>query len=214
MNHISEIRQKPFATLVQLFCRRILRGAGDFGEDELGFGMGTALALLALPGTFISIFLFDKYGSLLRWMRHDPTLDVFGAAVSDEYFFIVLAMAVTGAVVTWRWDSIFPDRRDFVNLTPLPLPTSHIFLANLSAVLLLTLIFAIDVNAGSALLFPIVICASEETFVSWWRFFGVHTSTIILASLFSCVAVFAIVGTLLAILPYRLFRPASLYVRG
>jgi len=214
MDRGHENHLKPFKTLVSLFCRRVFHGAGESAEDELGFGMGIALALLTLPGSFISLLLFDKYGSLLRWMRHDPNLDVYGAAVPDEYFFIVLAMAVTGSVVTWRWESIFPDRRDHMNLVALPLPASHIFMANLSAVMLLTLVFTIDVNAGSAVLFPVVVCASEETFVSFWKFFGAHASTIILASLFSCMAVFAIVGTLLAVLPYRLFRPVSLYVRG
>jgi len=30
-------------------------------------------------------------------------------ALPDEYFFIVLSMALTGAVAVWRWYSIFPD---------------------------------------------------------------------------------------------------------
>ena len=41
----------------------------------------------------------------------DPLL----VALPDEYFFIVLSMTVTGAVAVWRWDAIFPDRRDYMN---------------------------------------------------------------------------------------------------
>ena len=46
-------------------------------------------------------------------------------------------MTVTGAVAVWRWDAIFPDRRDFMNLVPLPISTRTIFFANLVAVLFL-----------------------------------------------------------------------------
>ncbi|HZE25867.1 MAG TPA: hypothetical protein VE083_00700 [Terriglobales bacterium] len=204
----------PFFRLVRLFTGRVFHGGGEPEAEELNLGLGAALALLALPGSFISLLLFDKYGSLLRLMRGQTNFDVYAAAVPDEYFFIVFSMVVTAAIVTWRWDSIFPDRRDYANLVPLPLPMRQIFLANLTAVLLLTAVFAVDLNAGSAVLFPIVVSASQETFLFFGQFALVHALTIILASVFSCLAVFAIVGVLLSVLPYMAFRRISLYVRG
>ena len=205
--------QLPFFRLVQLFVDRIFHGNGDLGSEELDLGLGSALALLALPGGFISLLLFDKYSSLLRLMRGEVNFDVYGAAVPDEYFFIVLSMVVTGAVVTWRWDCIFPDRRDYANLVPLPLSLRQIFFANLVALLFLTLVFAVDINAGSAILFPIVVSASQETFLYFGQFALVHALTIVAASMFSCFAVFATVGVLLSVLPYKAFRRISLYVR-
>ena len=203
----------PFFRLVKLFLSRICYGGGETGAEELGFGMGAALALLALPGGFISLLLFDKYGSLLRVMRGQTDFDVYAAAVPDEYFFIVLSMVVTGALVTWQWDSIFPDRRDYTNLVHLPLSMRDIFFANLVAILFLTAAFAVDINAGSAILFPIVVSASQETFLYFGRFALVHALTVILASAFSCVAVFGTVGALLSFLPYRAFQRISMYVR-
>ena len=93
------------------------------------------LSLLALPGALYSTLLFEKYSTLLLWMRGQHNFDPVTATVPDEYFFIVLSMVVTGAVAVWRWDSIFPDRRDYVNLVPLPISTRVIFLANLTAIL-------------------------------------------------------------------------------
>jgi len=95
----------PFFRLVSLFVDRIFHGGGESAEDDLDFSLGLILSLLALPGGFYSIFLFDKYGSLLQWMRGQNSFDPLAAALPDEYFFIVLSMVVTGTVAVWRWDS-------------------------------------------------------------------------------------------------------------
>src|ERR1700730_11027422 len=154
---------KPFPLLVRLAMNRIFHGSNS-GEEELNMSMGLLLVLLAVPGGFVSIFLFDKYGSFLQWLRGQTKFDPLAAALPDEYFFIALSMVVTGGVALWWWDSIFPDRRDFANLVPLPIPTSSIFRANSVAVLILTCLCAIDVNAASSILFPVIVGASEPRF--------------------------------------------------
>jgi hypothetical protein len=204
--------QKPFARLVRLFVGRIFHG-GDSGNDELGLGMGLVLSLLAMPGGFYSLLLLEKYATLLQWMRGQREMDRLAGALPDEYFFIVLSMTITGVVAVWRWDSIFPDRRDFSNLVPLPLATRTIFFANLTAVLYLALILAVDVNAISAVLFPLVVSASENAFGFFAQFIGVHALVVALASVFSFFAVFAVVGILMIALPYREFRWISFYLR-
>ncbi len=203
----------PFALLVQLFMSRILHGrSGE--EDELNLSLGLVLTLLAVPGGFISLFLFDKYGSLLQWLRGQTNFDPLMAALPDEYFFIVLSMVVTGGVALWWWDSIFPDRRDFANLVPLPIPTSRIFLANTVALVFLAGLFAIDVNGASSILFPAVVGASQPTLGFVVRFAAVHALVVMAASIFSFFAVFAVVGLLMLLLPFALFRRISLYIRS
>jgi len=91
--------------------------------------MGLLLSLLPFPGGFYSIFLFEKYSTLLQWMQGRSDVDPLAAALSDEYFFIVFSMVVTGVVAVWRWEDIFPDRRDYANLVPLPISMRHIFFA-------------------------------------------------------------------------------------
>jgi hypothetical protein len=206
--------QKPFFTLVRLFIGRVFHGTGESGQGELDLSMGLVLSLLPLPGAFYSIFLFEKYSTLLQWMQGRSDVDPLSAALPDEYFFIVFSMAVTGIVAVWRWDSIFPDRRDYSNLVPLPISTRTIFFANLLAILLLTLVLALDVNAASALLFPLVVSASVNAFSFFAQFFLVHAFILVSASLFSFFAVFAIVGILMVTLPYVVFRRISLYLRA
>jgi hypothetical protein len=207
-------RERPFGRLVQLFVERVFRGGGDTDAEGLDLGVGLTLTLLAIPGGFVSVFLFDKYGSLLQWLRGQVNVDALVIAFPDEYFFIVLSMTVTGAIAVWRWDVIFPDRRDYMNLVHLPVATRTIFLANLLAVAFLAGLVAIDVNAASCVLFPMVVSASQGTLLFFLKFAAVHALGVLLSSLFSFLAVFAILGLLMAALPPRLFRRVSAYARG
>ena len=207
-------RHRPFARLVRLFTARIFHGGGDDDSEGLDLSIGLVLTLLALPGGFVSVLLFEKYGSLLQWMRGVTDFNPLAAALPDEYFFIVLSMVVTGAAAVWRWDSIFPDRRDYFNLVPLPIPTRSIFFANLIAMLYLVALLAIDVNAASSFLFPLVVCASQEHIVFFVRFATVHAISVLTASIFTFFAVFSLLGFLMAVLPNSIFKRLSPYLRA
>jgi hypothetical protein len=209
----EEHSQRPFWRMVRLFVARIFRGGGDTDAEGLDLGVGLLLTLLALPGGFVSILLFEKYGTFLQWMRGATNIDPFASAVPDEYFFITLSMAVTGAVAVWRWDAIFPDRRDYMNLVPLPISTRTILFANLIAVLFLVNLIAIDVNVASSLLFPLVVGATQNAFFFFLRFAAVHALGVVLASVFSFFAVFSVLGFGMTVLPSRAFKKISPYVR-
>ena len=209
----GEHSQRPFWRMVRLFVARIFRGGGDADTDGLDLGIGLVLTLLALPGGFVSLFLLDKYGTFLQWLR-GTTVDPLLVVLPDEYFFIVLSMTVTGAVAVLRWDAIFPDRRDYMNLVPLPISTRSIFLANLVAVLFLVGLIAFDVNAASCILFPMVVGATQSKFLFFVKFAVVHAVGVVLASIFAFFAVFSVLGLLMAVLPPRAFPRFSAYIRG
>jgi hypothetical protein len=207
-------RQRLFLRLVELFVARIFRGGGDADAEGLDLGIGLVLTLLAMPGGFVSLLLLEKYGTLAEWLRGITNVDVLQAALPDEYFFIVLSMTVTGAVAVWRWDAIFPDRRDYINLVPLPIATKTIFFANLAAVMFLAALVAFDVNAMSCILFPAVVAATQLQFLFFVKFAVIHTVGVLLASIFSFFAVFSVLGVMMALLPPSAFRRISAYVRG
>ena len=204
----------PFVRLVRLFLDRTFHGGDESGAAEVDLSLGLVLSLLALPGALYSALLFEKYSTLLLWMRGQRNFDPVAATVPDEYFFIVLSMVVTGAVAVWRWDSIFPDRRDYMNLVPLPISTKVIFLANLTAILGLASVLAIDVNAASALLYPLAASSGQESFRYVAQLAGTHVLVVLLASVFSFLTIFAIVGVLMAALPFMVFRRISIYLRS
>jgi len=199
----------PFGCLLRLFVARMFHGGGEPGAGELDLGIGVIVIMLAMPGILVSLLMFEKYGSLIRYLRGHLIFDPYTTTMPDEYFFIVLSLTVTGAAALWRWDALFLDRRDYTNLVPLPLSLRAIFFANLSAILALAALFTIVVNAASLVLFPMAVVGSQSSFAVWIRFTLGHAVAVFTASAFSFFAVFASAGLLMALLPVTLFRRVS-----
>jgi hypothetical protein len=204
--------ETPFGCLARLFMGRMFHGGADSDGDAMDLGAGVLISMLALPGTLVALLMFEKYGSLGRFLRGEKPLNPFIAGVPDEYLFIAISIAVSGAVALWRWDSIFLDRRDYMTLVPLPISLRQIFLANLAAVLSLTAVCTLVVNAGSLFLFPEA-AAGSQTGEVWTQFAEGHWLAVFVASAFACFFVFAVAGFLMAILPAKLFARISLLVR-
>jgi hypothetical protein len=199
----------PFGCLLRLCISRIFHGGGEPGTGELDLGIGVIAIMLAMPGILVSLLMFEKYGSLIRFLRGNPVFDPYTATLPDEYFFVALSMVVTGTAALWRWDALFLDRRDYTNLVPLPVPLRAIFFANLSAILALAALFTMIVNAATLVLFPIAVVGSQNSFAVWIRFTLGHAIAVFTASAFSFFAVFAVAGVLMALLPATLFRRIS-----
>jgi len=205
--------QRPSILLLRLFAGRMFKGGGELGADELDLGLGVVFIFLAMPGVLVSLLMFEKYGSLIRFLRGDGTFDPYIATIPDEYFFIVLSMSVSCAVALWRWNSIFPDRRDYANFVHLPISLTRIFFANLFAVFALTALLTVVVNVASFVLFPVAVLGSQPSFSKLFRFAFGHAVSVSLSSVFSFLAIFALSGLLLACLPSRIYRKVSVYVR-
>jgi hypothetical protein len=198
---------------LRLFVGRMFQGGADAGSESLGMAVGVLVILLAMPGLLASLLMLEEYGSLIRYLRGDGVFDPFVAALPDEYFFIVLSMFVTGVATLWQWDSLFLDRRDYMNLVPLPVSLGNIFWANFWAIVALAGCFTIVVNAASLILFPAAVVGSQGSIWLLLRFAAGHGLAVFMASAFSFWFVFTIAGLLLAVLPPAMFRRISLVVR-
>jgi len=211
--HWQAQMEKPFSRLLLHCIDRIFHGGERAANGDVDFGVGAILAILAAPGMFISIGLSSKYGTLFQFIRGDHSFDAYAASMPDEYFLIVLSMVVAGSVAIWKWDSLLPDRQDYGNLAHLPIPGRDLFLANLLALLLLAAILAIDINAASSVLFPLMTCWGTQSFGYVGLFFSTNLLAVVLAAAFGFLGVLSILGVLMALLPYRAFRKTSIYVR-
>jgi hypothetical protein len=201
-----------FQALVSHFMRRLAASEEEQGSGGIGFGLGAVLAILASPGAFASIFLMAKYSTLIQWLNGQH-IDAIRRSPSDEYFFVILSMTITGLVMVARWNRLFPDRRDFFNLAILPIPIRNVFLANLEALIVLGLLFGIDVNVVSSVLFPFFVTLSIGSVEAFLRVGFAHVTTVLLASLFSFFATFGLVGLLMLVVPRRIFRSVSVAMR-
>ena len=61
-------------------------------------------------------------------------LSLYGwSLVAVRYFFLSISMIVMGFIMVFEWEALFPDRRDYQILTPLPIRFSTLFLAKAAA---------------------------------------------------------------------------------
>ena len=207
------VSRTPFARLVAHFITRLTGSEDASGESRLG--SGALLGLLAAPGAFLSFLLLDNYSSLMSWFRGHLRDDLYVTSSADKFMFISAAMAVTGIVTVLKWDRILPDAQDYLNLAPLPLRPRSVLFANALAIALAVLIFAVDVSALSSFLFPMIVSAAMESgFAAFVQFAAVHFFCVILSSVFTFCAIFAVFGTIAAVLPRNLFRAISSTLRG
>ncbi|MBI4475389.1 MAG: hypothetical protein HY646_22180, partial [Acidobacteria bacterium] len=203
--------ERPFHRLVHHFVKRSFYGAGE--GDDLQFGIPALLGILSTPAAFGAIALMDKYSTLRLFLMRRPQFDIYRASISDEYFFIVYSMVITGAIVILRWDRLFPDQQDYDNLAVLPVSSGQIFSANLSALLFLAVLFAVDINWAAAIIFPFAVTQKYDTLAAYAEFFVAHTSAVLLASFFICFALLSLLGLTLLVTPMRYLRQVSLAVR-
>lgn len=203
-----------FRTLCAHFARRLIRSGGEDASD-LDMSLGVSLALLASPGVLLALGLMNKYSSLLRYVRGVPIVeDPYPRAVGDGYSLLVFSMAITGFVTLWKWDRILPDPIDHLNLAPLPIPPHRLFLASLTAVLLVTVVFILDVNAGSLFVFPMVVTADQGSVVPFLRLTAAHLVVLLLGSAFTFCACFGLMGLLVLLAPAVWFTRLSIAVRA
>jgi hypothetical protein len=116
-----------------------------------------------------------------------------------HYTLVCYEMAVMGLVMTLKWDSLFPDRLDYLILTSLPVSTKRLFLAKAVAVGVILLLFALAANAVL-----IVFVAFMEP-----RAFLGHLVAVLGGSIFAVLFFLALQGILINLLPASVFRRVS-----
>ena len=189
-------RQGRLARLVFPFLIRFFMGDLAPGQSDMRAGIGVVLALLSLPGAFVSILLTDRYSSLIRWLYHLPPVDYKAFSFPDKYMFVAYSMTVAGLVAVVMWDRLFPDRLDHANLAPLPVGIAGMFLAKLVALVLFFTLFVTALNLGSGALFPLQVMGSQRNLAGWGRLVLAHMTANVAGGFFSFFVIFALVGVL------------------
>ncbi len=200
------IRESRFGRLTEHFF------AGFLDNDLLlspGAGMENALSqaigLIVAPGLFYCVLAYFKYSPGL------PNRDLM--AFEDQLLLIGFTMALTGLLSTMEWDALFPDRRDYQILTPLPVTMRLLFLAKLSAVLLLLVVLWAAANLGPAILFPTVVLTEADPWFALPRYFAAHLLATFAASAFVFLFFIGLEGILLNILSAKWYRRVSVYAQ-
>ena len=211
---LRRFARRPFGRLAGHFLGRIAHSQ-ESASSEFEFGAGFLLGILSAPGSLYCFLLFQKYSSLLNFLRGGGRQNVYFASLPDKFFLISMAMSVTGIVTALKWDQLLPDSQDYLNLAPLPIQPRRFLLANAAAILIAVVVLALDVSAVPSVLFPVFAMTSvRATPAAFLQFGAAHAASVLLASLFAICGVFALLGTLSALLPRELFRACSPWIRG
>ena len=202
-----------FVQLAEHFFRRFFENEFISQGSEARLTVVNALALLALPPIFYTLFQVDTYANI--WWNFPwkyPTVSLI-----DHYRFVTFSMVVIGFIAILEWDALFPDGRDYANLAPLPLKAARIFAAKITALLLFLSLFIVDVGGIPTLLYPLVettgIRGHHVSFLRLCGMIAAHGVATISASAFSFLLCVALQGLLVNLLSPRAFKKVSLFVQ-
>jgi hypothetical protein len=183
---------------------------GRFLDNELVSARASAevtlihiLTLLALPGLLISFNLITKYVNLAR----GPAELYERAALDDRLFFVYFSMIVTGFVTIFEWDALFPDRRDYTVLTPLPIRARTVLAAKMAALALFLLLFTVVVNFFSTLLFPLA--SNRGPLLGALRSVVAHAAAVLAGNATVFLGLVGLQGAALSLLPPRPARQVT-----
>ncbi len=172
------------------------------------------LGLLVVPGLLKTYMSIASYSAL----AHGPLAVRDQAALGDQYFFLCVSMLLTGFITVFEWDALFPDQKDFYNLTPLPLQPRLVFFAKVIALSLFVLLCHIAINGIPTLLFPASVLVGSPVPGSAGstirpgdlpRYHLSHAASLFLSSLFVFTSLVSLRALLLLICPAKLVRIVS-----
>ena len=186
----------------RLFDNEIVSQQGDMRTNVV-----QALGLLATPGMFVAMYMLPQR------VRYDRLFEQNWTLIGDYYFFVLYSMVVMGFIMVLQWDALFPDRKDYLVLTPLPIRGNTIFAAKTAALAIFMGLFVIDTNLFGALLAPGLSGPPPTSLAMFPPLFRVHVVAVAASGLFVALAIAGIQGILINALPARAFRRISPWVQ-
>jgi hypothetical protein len=195
------------ALLLRHFLDRLLDSELVSRQAEARVTLAQILAALTIPGFVISALLINKYASLAA----ESSSLAYLAALNDKCRFLYFSMVVMGFVTVVEWDALFPDRRDFLILSPLPVSSRTLFTAKVQSLLLFLLLFSAFVNLIPAILFPFIAAGGSIIFL--FRFAFSHVMCVLAGNTFVFLSLIAIQGLLMNLFSPGAFRRISRLVQ-
>jgi hypothetical protein len=158
-------------------------------------------------GQFASVLIIFSVIEALGLLIH-PVMTpaaLFSMAWRTEQSLISSMMLAAGLIAVISWDNIFPDRRDVMVLSPLPVAPPVILFAKVAASGAVLGLAVLSLNFASGLALPLVLGGIPR----FPRVLAAYWFTMIAASLFLYCAVLTAQGFTALLLPRRLFLRVS-----
>jgi len=165
--------------------------------------------LTRLIGQFMSIFVTISFFTIIPILFGAWNIKSMTARWAVEHFLIETSMTVAGLIAILAWDSAFPDRRDLMVLSPLPVRVGTLFLAKTSALFAAPglAIFSLNIFAGVG--WPLAFVAKGSGFFGLLWAWPAYWLTVVLASSFFVFVMLTLQGLVANLLPRQLFLRVS-----
>jgi hypothetical protein len=178
------------------------------GEGDTSASFAKIIGVVAAPG-LVCFWLMPKYSVL----AYEPPAVAEAASLPDKLLFLTFSMVIMGFVTVLEWDALFPDRRDFTILIPLPIRLESIFSAKIISLCAFVLVFFAAANAFSIFLYPFIAMRATSTFWGVMYRMFVHAEVILAGTAFVFFFFVALQGLLINVLSFRAFKRVSTYIQ-
>jgi len=188
---MHEPKTNTLRILIAHFFRRFFDNDTVQPEGDTRTTVVRALAAAAAPGLIVAFWVINKYAWLPAW-----------DAIDARCFFVVLSFVAIGAIAVFEWEMLFPDKLDFLVLTPLPIRPLQMFAAKATALLGFLGMFLFATNMCATEVLPSLRLGPV------WPQAKAHFVATMCAGAFASLLFLAVGGVMLCLLSARMFRAA------
>jgi hypothetical protein len=181
-----------FSYLVEHFFRRFFDNDTLQADGDTRTSVVRAFAIVAVPGLMFAFWLQNQYPQRGLW-----------GAIEDQYFFVMFSVVVMGMAAIFEWEMLFPDRLDFLILSPMSIKPRQMLGAKALALAEFIGLFLAGCNVCGMLMMPAI------SKMGFWRHVFAHSAAVLLGGLFAALLFIAIGGVLLCVLSASQFRVVS-----
>jgi len=189
-------RHSEIRILVRHFFRRFFDNDTIHADGDTQTAVTRALSIVAAPGLMISFFAVSGHSQPQGW-----------GAVGMHYFFVLFSFVVMGGVAIFEWEMLFPDRLDFLVLSPLPLKPGQLLAAKALALVGFLALFLVSCNFFATLILP----AGNTS--AFFRQVFAHGVAVLSAGVFAALLFVALGSVMLCVLDASQFRVVSPFVQ-
>ena len=168
------------------------------------------LGFLAAIGVFVGYFVMPAFLELSLAPTTPQTVSELRVL---RMFFPTYAFTVAGFAAVFHWDMLFPDRRDFLVLTPFPIRLRELIAAKFAALILFLLLIAVPVNLGPDLMVSVAALMSSKLRGTGLRLAAAQIVATGGAFIFAFLAVAAFQGILINVTSTKFFRRVSPWIQ-
>ena len=179
-----------FRTLVAHFFRRCFDVDSTLTDADGRTRIIQWLVLLSIPGLMVPFFMGG-----------------------GRYVFVTYSMTATGLLMAFKWDSLFPDSRDYQILMSLPISLRQWFLAKVLALAAFLALFVIAINFFPTVMIPPAVGSQSGSWTMFVRAFIAHTAGTIGGSIFAALFFAALQGVLINVLSWNTFKRISPHIQ-